>query len=105
MKYRHFEDAVRCDNEVAQGLGLRVFTDDLRKAEIIMALSQRLRHRSRHRAERRRDGGAFGGEKETGGPAASPAPTPGRPTCAAATNTINFLRRLRWPRASSFEVG
>ena len=45
-------------------------------------------------------GGAFGGEKETGGGRESGSDA-GRPTCAARPTPSTTRRRSRWPRASS----
>jgi aldehyde dehydrogenase (NAD+) len=69
IPYRTLEEAIRCHNEVPQGLSSAIFTNDLREAE--QFLSSRGSdcgianvNIGTSGAE---IGGAFGGEKETGG--------------------------------------
>jgi aldehyde dehydrogenase (NAD+) len=69
MTYRHFDEAVRLQNDVAQGLSSCVFTRDMQEAERFMAASGSdcgiaNVNIGPSGAE---IGGAFGGEKDTGG--------------------------------------
>ncbi|MGA4815591.1 aldehyde dehydrogenase family protein [Pseudomonas aeruginosa] len=67
--YRDFDEALRLNNEVPRTLSSCIFTTDLREAELFQgAAGSDLRDRQRqHRHQRGEIGGAFGGEKETGG--------------------------------------
>ena len=69
MAYDDFDEAIALHNGVPQGLASSIFTTDVREAERFMsAAGQRLRHRQRqHRPSGAEIGGAFGGEKATGG--------------------------------------
>ncbi|HEY3276832.1 MAG TPA: aldehyde dehydrogenase family protein [Syntrophorhabdaceae bacterium] len=69
MRYTSLEEAIRCHNEVPQGLSSAIFTHDLKEAELF--LSQKgsdcgiaCVNMGTSGAE---IGGAFGGEKDTGG--------------------------------------
>ena len=69
MTYRHFDDAVRLQNDVAQGLSSCIFTRDMQEAERFVAASGSdcgiaNVNIGPSGAE---IGGAFGGEKDTGG--------------------------------------
>ena len=69
MSYRTLEDALRIHNEVPQGLASSIFTNDLREAETFMSVAGSdcgivNVNIGPSGAE---IGGAFGGEKETGG--------------------------------------
>ncbi|WP_299078387.1 aldehyde dehydrogenase family protein [uncultured Paraglaciecola sp.] len=104
MTYKNFNDALAMQNDVSQGLSSCVFTNDLREAEIFLS-------------DRGSDcgianvnigtsgaeiGGAFGGEKETGG---------GRESGSDAwknymrrqTNTVNYSTEL--PLAQGINFG
>ena len=103
MTYHHFDDALTMQNDVPQGLSSCVFTNDLREAELFLS-------------DRGSDcgianvnigtsgaeiGGAFGGEKETGG---------GRESGSDAwknymrrqTNTVNYSTELPLAQGISF---
>ena len=103
MTYNHFDDALAMQNDVPQGLSSCVFTNDLREAELFLS-------------DRGSDcgianvnigtsgaeiGGAFGGEKETGG---------GRESGSDAwknymrrqTNTVNYSTELPLAQGISF---
>ena len=103
MTYQDFDEAIEMQNDVPQGLSSCVFTNDLREAETFLS-------------DRGSDcgianvnigtsgaeiGGAFGGEKETGG---------GRESGSDAwkvymrrqTNTINYSKELPLAQGISF---
>jgi aldehyde dehydrogenase (NAD+) len=69
LKYSNFEDALRLNNDVPQGLSSAIFTLDLREAERFLSVAGSdcgiaNVNTGPSGAE---IGGAFGGEKETGG--------------------------------------
>jgi aldehyde dehydrogenase (NAD+) len=106
MKYRHFEDAVKMHNEVAQGLSSSVFTNDLREAEMFMgaAGSDCGIVNVNIGPSGAEIGGAFGGEKETGGGRESGSDV-WKAYMRRATNTINFSGALPLAQGIKFEVG
>ena len=106
MRYADFDQAVALQNDVPQGLSSAVFTLDMREAE-------------RFLSEEGSDcgianvnlgpsgaeiGGAFGGEKETGGgrEAGSDA---WKSYMRRATNTINYGRSLPLAQGVTFDIG
>lgn len=105
MKYKTLEEAIAMQNDVKQGLSSAIFTNDLLEAEIFLS-------------ERGSDcgianvnigtsgaeiGGAFGGEKETGG---------GRESGSDAwknymrrqTNTVNYGKEMPLAQGIKFEL-
>lgn len=104
LPYDHFEDALRLHNDVPQGLSSAIFTRDLRKAECFLSASGSdcgiaNVNIGTSGAE---IGGAFGGEKDTGG---------GREAGSDAwknymrrqTNTVNWSDAL--PLAQGIDFG
>jgi aldehyde dehydrogenase family protein len=83
LTYSAFEEAAELHNSVPQGLSLSIFTTDQREAERFLAAdgSDRGLVNINIGTSGAEIGGAFGGEKTTGG-AASPTRTPGGATCA-----------------------
>ena len=67
--YRKFEGALACHNEVPQGLSSAIFTNDLREAELFLSArgSDCGIANVNIGTSGAEIGGAFGGEKETGG--------------------------------------
>jgi aldehyde dehydrogenase (NAD+) len=106
MKYQHFDEAVALHNGVPQGLASSIFTNDLREAQFFLSdegsdcgiVNVNIGPSG---AE---IGGAFGGEKETGGgrEAGSDA---WKAYMRRATNTINDGRQLPLAQGVVFEVG
>ena len=105
MKYSDFEDALRLHNEVPQGLSSSIFTNDMREAETFLS-------------DRGSDcgianvnigpsgaeiGGAFGGEKETGGGRESGSDA-WKAYMRRATNTLNYGRTLPLAQGVKFDV-
>jgi len=105
MKYDDFNAALHLHNDVPQGLSSSIFTNDLREAETFLS-------------DRGSDcgianvnigpsgaeiGGAFGGEKETGGGRESGSDA-WKAYMRRATNTINFGRSLPLAQGVTFDV-
>jgi aldehyde dehydrogenase (NAD+) len=106
IKYKEFDDALALNNDVPQGLSSSIFTNDLREAEAFVS-------------DRGSDcgianvnigpsgaeiGGAFGGEKETGGGRESGSDA-WKAYMRRATNTINFGKTLPLAQGVKFDVG
>ena len=107
LAYRELDEAIALHNDVPQGLSSCIFTNDLREAErSCRRAGSRLRHRQRqHRPERRRDRRRV---RRREGDRRRPrvrAPTRGRPTCAAQTDTINYSSELPLAQGIVFDVG
>src|ERR1700731_4228020 len=104
MIYRDFDEAIAIHNGVTQGLSSSIFTNDMREAEkfLTAAGSDCGIANVNTGTSGAEIGGAFGGEKNTGG---------GRERGRAAwknymrrqTNTINFSTEL--PLAQGIEFG
>jgi len=104
MSYRSFDEAVRIHNDVPQGLSSAIFTNDVREAEQFMSMrgSDCGIANVNVGTSGAEIGGAFGGEKETGG---------GRESGSDAwknymrrqTNTINYSSEL--PLAQGIQFG
>ncbi len=84
MKYRDLSEAIALHNAVPQGLSSSIFTNDLREAELFLSArgSDCGIANVNIGPSGAEIGGAFGGEKETGGGRESGSDA-GRPTCAA----------------------
>ena len=95
MGYRTFEDAVAMHNDVPQGLSSCIFTNDLREAERFLAAdgSDCGIANVNIGPSGAEIGGAFGGEKETGGGRESGSDA-WRSYMRRATNTVNYSRDL-----------
>jgi len=106
LRYRDIEEAIALNNGVPQGLSSSIFTNDLREAELFLS-------------PRGSDcgianvnigpsgaeiGGAFGGEKETGGGRESGSDS-WRAYMRRQTNTINFGSDLPLAQGIRFDVG
>jgi aldehyde dehydrogenase (NAD+) len=105
MKYRDLDQAITLQNDVPQGLSSCIFTTDLREAEYFLSASGSdcgiaNVNIGPSGAE---IGGAFGGEKDTGG---------GRESGSDAwkgymrrqTNTINYSRELPLAQGIKFDI-
>lgn len=106
IKYNEFDEALALNNDVPQGLSSSIFTNDLREAEAFVS-------------DRGSDcgianvnigpsgaeiGGAFGGEKETGGGRESGSDA-WKAYMRRATNTINYGKTLPLAQGVKFDVG
>jgi aldehyde dehydrogenase (NAD+) len=105
MRYSEFEDAIRMHNAVGAGLSSSIFTLDVREAEkFISATGSDCGIANVNIGPSGAEiGGAFGGEKETGGgrEAGSDA---WKAYMRRATNTINFGTRLPLAQGVKFDI-
>ncbi len=103
MKYRDLKEAIAIHNRVAQGLSSSIFTTDLREAEIFLSAegSDCGIANVNIGPSGAEIGGAFGGEKETGGgrEAGSDA---WKNYMRRATNTVNYSNDLPLAQGISF---
>ena len=106
MRYRTLEEAIMLHNAVPQGLASSIFTNDLREAERFLSASGSdcgiaNVNIGPSGAE---IGGAFGGEKETGGGRESGSDV-WKQYMRRATNTINYGRQLPLAQGVQFDIG
>ncbi|MFI5013317.1 MAG: aldehyde dehydrogenase family protein [Hyphomicrobiales bacterium] len=105
VPYREFEEAIAIHNDVGAGLSSSIFTTDLREAERFMssAGSDCGIANVNIGPSGAEIGGAFGGEKETGGgrEAGSDA---WKAYMRRATNTVNYSSALPLAQGVTFEV-
>ncbi|WP_105386163.1 L-piperidine-6-carboxylate dehydrogenase [Neorhizobium alkalisoli] len=105
MKYSGFDEALSLHNDVPQGLSSSIFTNDMREAETFV---------SAHGSDcgianvnigpsGAEIGGAFGGEKETGGGRESGSDA-WKAYMRRATNTMNYGRTLPLAQGVKFDV-
>ena len=105
VRYREFADAIAAHNAVPQGLSSSIFTTDLREAESFLCASGSdcgiaNVNIGPSGAE---IGGAFGGEKETGGGRESGSDA-WKAYMRRATNTINYSHALPLAQGISFDI-
>ncbi len=105
MKYRDFDDALQMHNDVPQGLASSIFTTDLREAERFTSAqgSDCGIANVNVGPSGAEIGGAFGGEKETGGGRESGSDA-WKAYMRRATNTINYGKELPLAQGVKFEV-
>jgi aldehyde dehydrogenase (NAD+) len=105
MKYRKFDEAIAIHNDVPQGLASCIFTTDLREADAFMAAggSDCGIVNVNIGPSGAEIGGAFGGEKETGGGRESGSDA-WKAYMRRATNTINYSNALLLAQGISFDV-
>jgi aldehyde dehydrogenase (NAD+) len=106
MRYRELDEAIALNNGVAQGLSSSIFTNNLREAERFMSAtgSDCGIANVNIGPSGAEIGGAFGGEKETGGgrEAGSDA---WKVYMRRATNTINVSGALPLAQGVTFDIG
>ncbi len=105
MKYDTLDEAISLHNDVPQGLSSAIFTNDVREAETFLCASGSdcgiaNVNIGTSGAE---IGGAFGGEKETGGGRESGSDA-WRAYMRRATNTVNYSRDLPLAQGVKFDV-
>jgi aldehyde dehydrogenase (NAD+) len=105
LGYERFEDALALHNAVPQGLSSSIFGNDLRETEAFLSASGSdcgiaNVNIGTSGAE---IGGAFGGEKETGGGRESGSDA-WKSYMRRATNTINYSRELPLAQGVRFDV-
>jgi aldehyde dehydrogenase (NAD+) len=105
LGYEHFEEALALQNDVPQGLSSAVFSNDLREAETFLgaAGSDCGIANVNIGTSGAEIGGAFGGEKETGGGRESGSDA-WRAYMRRATNTVNYSKELPLAQGVRFEV-
>jgi aldehyde dehydrogenase (NAD+) len=105
MKYDTFETALAMHNAVPQGLSSSIFTNDLREAETFLSArgSDCGIANVNIGPSGAEIGGAFGGEKETGGGRESGSDA-WKAYMRRATNTVNFGRTLPLAQGVTFDV-
>ncbi len=106
MKYQDFGEAIALHNAVPQGLSSCVFTNDLREAERFLSAdgSDCGIANVNIGPSGAEIGGAFGGEKDTGGGRESGSDS-WKAYMRRATNTINYSRELPLAQGIVFETG
>ncbi len=105
MKYNDFDEVLDLHNAVPQGLSSSIFTNDIREAEAFMSArgSDCGIANVNIGPSGAEIGGAFGGEKETGGGRESGSDA-WKAYMRRATNTINYGRSLPLAQGVKFDV-
>ncbi|MCL7465348.1 aldehyde dehydrogenase family protein [Phaeovulum sp. NW3] len=105
MRYTDFAEALAAQNDVPQGLSSSCFTNDLREAELFVSAagSDCGIANVNIGPSGAEIGGAFGGEKETGGGRESGSDA-WKGYMRRATNTINFGRTLPLAQGVKFDI-
>ena len=105
LRYREFGEAVELHNAVPQGLASSIFTNDLRETErFLSSVGSDCGIANVNIGPSGAEiGGAFGGEKETGGGRESGSDA-WKGYMRRATNTINFSRELPLAQGIKFDV-
>ncbi|WP_431260334.1 L-piperidine-6-carboxylate dehydrogenase [Roseateles chitinivorans] len=105
LKYKTLDEAIALQNDVPQGLSSAIFTNDIREAETFVSASGSdcgiaNVNIGTSGAE---IGGAFGGEKETGGGRESGSDA-WKAYMRRTTNTVNYSRELPLAQGVKFDV-
>lgn len=105
MQYSDFDQALRLHNDVPQGLSSSIFTNDMREAESFVSSqgSDCGIANVNIGPSGAEIGGAFGGEKETGGGRESGSDA-WRAYMRRATNTLNYGRTLPLAQGVKFDI-
>ncbi len=105
LAYERFEDAIALQNDVPQGLSSAIFSNDVREAEAFLAAdgSDCGIANVNIGTSGAEIGGAFGGDKETGGGRESGSDA-WRAYMRRATNTVNYSRQLPLAQGVRFDV-
>jgi aldehyde dehydrogenase (NAD+) len=105
LRYRGFEEAIALQNGVAQGLSSSIFTNDVREAErFVSAAGSDCGIANVNIGPSGAEiGGAFGGEKETGGGRESGSDA-WRAYMRRQTNTVNYGSDLPLAQGVRFDV-
>ncbi len=105
LRYRDFAEAIRMQNDVPQGLASSIFTTDLREAErFVSAEGSDCGIANVNIGPSGAEiGGAFGGEKETGGGRESGSDV-WKSYMRRATNTVNYGSELPLAQGVQFEI-
>jgi aldehyde dehydrogenase (NAD+) len=105
MRYRRLDEAIAMHNAVPQGLSSCIFTNDLREAELFLSTegSDCGIANVNIGPSGAEIGGAFGGEKDTGGGRESGSDA-WKAYMRRATNTVNYSRQLPLAQGIVFDV-
>ena len=105
VRYQTLAQAIACNNDVPQGLSSSIFTTDLREAEtFISAAGSDCGIANVNIGPSGAEiGGAFGGEKETGGGRESGSDA-WKGYMRRATNTVNYSHSLPLAQGISFDI-
>ena len=105
LRYRNFDEALTLNNDVPQGLSSSIFTNDLREAELFLSAggSDCGIANVNIGPSGAEIGGAFGGEKETGGGRESGSDS-WRAYMRRQTNTVNYGADLPLAQGIRFDV-
>ncbi len=105
LRYKDFSEALQLHNDVPQGLSSSIFTTDLREAETFLSVlgSDCGIANVNIGPSGAEIGGAFGGEKETGGGRESGSDA-WKAYMRRATNTVNYSRSLPLAQGIKFEI-
>ena len=105
MRYRHLDAAIATHNSVPQGLASSIFTTDLREAELFTsAIGSDCGIVNVNIGPSGAEiGGAFGGEKETGGGREAGSDS-WKAYMRRMTTTINYSRDLPLAQGIRFEI-
>jgi aldehyde dehydrogenase (NAD+) len=103
LEYETMEEAIRIHNDVPQGLSSAIFTDSMREAETFLSVggSDCGIANVNIGTSGAEIGGAFGGEKETGGGRESGSDA-WKAYMRRATNTVNYSRDLPLAQGITF---
>lgn len=106
LKYRDLDEAIALQNDVPQGLSSSIFTLNVREAELFLSArgSDCGIANVNIGTSGAEIGGAFGGEKETGGGRESGSDA-WKQYMRRATNTINYGTDLPLAQGVSFDIG
>ena len=105
MKYSDLTEAIRLHNDVPQGLSSSIFTTDLAEAEIFVSAvgSDCGIANVNMRTSGAEIGGAFGGEKETGGGRESGSDA-WKAYMRRQTSAVNYGRKLPLAQGVKFDI-
>jgi aldehyde dehydrogenase (NAD+) len=105
MRYRDFDEALKLNNDVAHGLASSIFTNDIREAERFLSAegSDCGIANVNIGPSGAEIGGAFGGEKDTGGGREAGSDC-WKAYMRRATNTINYSSALPLAQGVKFEL-
>ncbi|WP_210727608.1 aldehyde dehydrogenase family protein [Sphingopyxis sp. PAMC25046] len=103
MRYYELDAVIELHNDVAAGLSSAIFTTDMREAERFLVASDCGIANVNLGTSGAEIGGAFGGEKETGGGRESGSDA-WRQYMRRATNTVNYSDALPLAQGVSFEI-
>ncbi|MEC7467342.1 MAG: aldehyde dehydrogenase family protein, partial [SAR324 cluster bacterium] len=106
IRYQNFDDALKLQNDVPQGLSSAIFTNDLKESERFLshAGSDCGLANVNIGTSGAEIGGAFGGEKDTGGGRESGSDA-WKAYMRRQTNTINYSPELPLAQGITFDLG